>query len=206
MPSWRLQQLHQKPHHGTGRVELAALPAGVIGELADQVFVGVPQDIAGAPTISVQVPVTQVQVAEVGEQAADDALPVGWAAQLGLVVPVRACHDAIQTSGVGLLDGTAGLVEGLAQVHRGAADLVPVGLLGHNKLVLVHVLDRNFPGHAGRHRQLDLLVETVREALEEQQREDVVLVVSGVDLPPQDVGGLPQSSLQFLSRECHQAS
>ena len=34
-------------------------------------------------------------------------------------------------------------------------------------------------------------------------REDVVLVVSGVDLPPQDVGGLPQLGLQFLGGECH---
>ena len=140
------------------------------------------------------------------QQAADDALPVARAAQLVLIVPVRAPQNAIQASGIGLLNGAARHVQSLAQVHRCAADLVPVGFRGHGELVLVHVRQGGLPGHTSGHRRLDLLVETIREAFQEQHGEDVVLVVSGVDLPPQDVGGLPQSSLQFLSRECHQAS
>ena len=41
-PLARLQQLDDEAHHLAGRVELAALPAGVIGEPVDQVFIGVP--------------------------------------------------------------------------------------------------------------------------------------------------------------------
>ena len=40
MPSVRLSEPHHHAHHSRGRVELAALLAGRVGEVADQVLVG----------------------------------------------------------------------------------------------------------------------------------------------------------------------
>ena len=77
-----LEQLDDEAHHGARRVELAALLPGVVGEPVDQVLVGVAQDVSPACRVLPQVLVAQVQAAEVVEQAADDALAVGRAAQL----------------------------------------------------------------------------------------------------------------------------
>ena len=199
----RLQQLHDEAHHRARRVELAALLPGVVGELVDEVLVGVAQDVAPAGRVLPEVLVAQVKAAEVGEQAADDALPVGGAAQLLLVVPVGARQDAVQPGCVGLLDGVAGDVERLAQVHRRPNQRRPAHRLRDEELVLVAVGERDLAATPEADRVLHLLVEAVREALEEENGEDVVLVVGRVDLPAQDVRGLPQFRLEFDPSQRH---
>ena len=87
-PLARLKQLYDEAHHRAGRVELSALLARVVGEPVDQVLVGVAQDVTPAGRVLPQVLVAEVQASEVVEQAADDALAVGRAAELRLVVPV----------------------------------------------------------------------------------------------------------------------
>ena len=99
IPSCGLEQLDDEAHHRARRVELAALFPGIVGEAIDEVLVGVAQHIAAAGRVLPQVLIAQVQVAEVVEQAADDALAVGWAAQLGLVVPVGAYQHPVQAGG-----------------------------------------------------------------------------------------------------------
>ena len=95
-PLLRLQQLYDEAHHLAGRVELAALLAGVVGELVDQVLVGVAQHVAGVYLAVAQVGVAEVQAGEVVEELADKALPVGRAAQLLLVVPVDPGEHPVQ--------------------------------------------------------------------------------------------------------------
>lgn len=48
---------------------------------------------------------------------------------------------------------------------------------------------------------LGLLLEHVRQALQEQEPEDEVLVVRGVDGAPEDVRGAPEIPLQLVDRE-----
>ena len=48
-PLSRLQQLDDEAHDGAGRVELAALLTGVVGELADEVLVGFAEDVCRPP-------------------------------------------------------------------------------------------------------------------------------------------------------------
>ena len=190
-----------------GRVELAALLAGVVGELVDEVLIGVAQHVAGVHLAVAEVGVAEVQPGEVVQKLADEALAVGRAAQLLLVVPVDAGEHAVQPPGVGVLDGEAGDVQRLAQAHGLGGDEGPAGVLRHEELVLVAVGERRFPRHAPVvDRALHLLVETVGEALEEEDGEDVVLVVGRVYLPPQDVGGLPQLALEFLAGQRHGVS
>ena len=110
-----LQQLDDQAHYRPGRVELAALLPRVVGELVDQVLVSVAQHVAAAGCVLLEIVVAQIQVAEVVDQAADDALPVSRAAQLGLVVPVRASQYAVQPGRIGVLDGVTGDIERLPE-------------------------------------------------------------------------------------------
>ena len=69
--------------------------------------------------------------------------------------------------------------------------------------MLIPVVERHVAGNAQRDGIFYLLVEPVGEPLQEEDREDVVLVVGSVDLPAQDVGGLPQLRLELLSGQRH---
>ena len=69
--------------------------------------------------------------------------------------------------------------------------------------MLVPVLERHVAGNAQRDGGLHLLIEPVGQPLKEENGEDVVLVVGGVDLSAQDVGGLPQLRLKLLSGQRH---
>ena len=144
----------------------------------DEVLVGVAEDVDRALAVGGgEVLVAQVESAEVSEQAGDDAVAVGGAAELGFVVPVGVAQDAVQSGRVGFLDLGAGHVEHLAEVHRVLDDLVPASLGRDEELVLVVVSLGRIAGLASGDRLVDLLGEAVGEALEEEGREDVVLVV-----------------------------
>ena len=152
-----------------------------------------------------EVGVAEVQPREVVEELADEALAVGWAAQLLLVVPVDAGQHAVESAGVGVFDGVAGHVKRLAEAHGLAGNVVPSGVIRHEELMLVGIGQGPSPvALPGRgHRALHLLVETVGKPLEEEDGEYVVLVVGRVDLPPQNVSGLRQLALQFLAGQRH---
>ena len=137
------------------------------------------------------------------QQAADDALTAGRGAQLGLVVPVGARQHTVKPGGVGVLDGVAGDVECLAQVHRGPGDGGPPGRLRDEELMLVTVLKRHVAGNVQCDGVLHFLIEPVGQPLKEENGEDVVFVVGGIDLSAQDVGGLPQLRLKLLSGQRH---
>ena len=61
----RLQQLDDEPHDLAGSVELASFLAGVVGELVDQVLIGVAQHVARVHLAVAQVRVAEVQPGEV---------------------------------------------------------------------------------------------------------------------------------------------
>src|SRR5206468_7168758 len=98
--------------------------------------------------------------------------------------------------GVLFLQRGAGLVERLPDPRRDLLDIGPPGSLRDEKLVLVGV----FGIGPLRTKRLALLVEAVGQPLEEEQAEDEVLVVGGVDRAPEDVGRRPEVSLQ--ARAC----
>ena len=57
----RSEQFDYQADHGTGSVELTAFPAGVVGELVDQILVGVSQDIAGFFALGPQVAIAEIK-------------------------------------------------------------------------------------------------------------------------------------------------
>jgi hypothetical protein len=124
MPALRLQHLgHQEADLGRC-VELAAGLARLAGEVADQVFVGVAEQVVG------DVGAVEGLAAEVVDQV--DQLVAG---QFVLLVEVDlAGEDAVEVVlavGVGPLDGQHGVVQGLAELPLGRARHVsPVAASG----------------------------------------------------------------------------
>ena len=157
----RLQKLDYQADDRPGCVELATLLSGIVGELVDQVLVGVAQHISRTSSILDEVPVTEVQPAEVVQQTPDDALTVGGAAELGLVIPVGAGQHSVEPRCVGLLNCVAGNIECLTEVHRGPREDRPSSNLRHEELVLVAIGERDFAGNTRPHCALHLLVESV---------------------------------------------
>lgn len=98
---FRIEHLDHQAHHATRGIELACLLVGRIGELLDQVLVGISQHVGG------YVAVAQGQTREVFDQVFQQG--VGEAL---LVAPLGIAEHAIEGVGVGSLDGTHGPLQG----------------------------------------------------------------------------------------------
>ena len=167
--------------HHPRRVELAALLSRIVGELLDEVLVGAAEKIGLGHAV-----VAQRNLREVLDQAREHGVAVPGVAELAFVVVVDAGEDALQRA-VLLLQRRARLVQRLADVRGPLLDGAPPRPVRHEELVLVRVGPRDILGHALRDKLLRLLLEPVRQPLQEEQPEDVGLVVAAVDRPAQDV-------------------
>jgi hypothetical protein len=197
----RLQHLgHQKANLGR-RVELAAGLARLAGEVADEVFVGVAEQVIG------DVRAVEGLAAEVVDQV--DQLVAG---QFVLLVEVDlAGEDAVEVVlavSVRPLDGQHGLVQGLAELPLGCARHVSPGrVFGHREVVVLRVSGQQ-QCLVARHARLDqrvglgadLFVVAVADALVEEQREHVAAELGMVGVATQDVGGLVEIGLQLALR------
>ena len=130
------------------------------------------------------------------DQAGQDVVAVAVVAQFALVVVVDARQHAFQGLGVGIFQGRAGLVQGFADVGRRLLKLGPAGFLRNEEIVLVGVFRIGVPVAL---EGLAFLLEAIRQPLQKQQAQDVVLVVAGIDAAAKDVGRRPQVALQLLA-------
>ena len=174
-PLGRRQQLDDEPDHHPRRVELAALLAGVVGELLDQVFVGAPEEIGLGHAV-----VAERDLGEVLDQTREHAVAVPGVTELPLVVVVDAGEDAFQCA-VLFLQGRARLVQGLPDVRGRLPDGIPTRPVRHEELVLVGVGPRHLFRHPLRNQLLRLLLETIGQPFQEAQAEDAGLAVAAVD-------------------------
>ena len=180
----------QLDHHPWG-VELAALLAGIVGKLLDQVFVGPAEEVGLGHVV-----VAERDLREVLNEAGEHGVPALGIAELPFVVVIDAGEDAFQAA-VLLLQRRAGLVQRLPDVRCLLLDRAPPRPVGHEEPVFVQVGPRHCLRDAVRNELFRLLLEPVRQPLQEQQAEDVGLVVTTVDRPAQNVGGRPEISLQL---------
>ena len=198
-PFLGLDQPHHHPDDRARRVELAALLAGRVRELADEVLVRGSEQVG-----ELEVLVAQSNLVEVVDQLAQ-----------ALVGDLRLAHDASEVDvGEHAFEGRVDLfhrAQRLVQARPDVlvelvADVRPPGLRRHEEGVAVEV------GHLGP--LLGLLrgaaesqllrddggtpnLELVRAPLQEQHPEDVLLELGGIHLAAQDVGGTEQMSLQL---------
>ena len=187
----RRQQLDDEPDDHPRRVELAPLLAGVVGELLDQVLVGAAEKVGLGHAV-----VAERDLREVLDETREHGVAVAGVAEPALVVVVDAGEDAFQRR-VLLLERRARLVQGLADVVGRPLDGPPPRPVRHEELVLVRVGPRDIFWLSLRDQLLRLLLEPVRQPLQEEQAEDVGLVVAAVDRPAQDVRGRPEVLLEL---------
>ena len=115
----RRQQLDDELDDHPRRVELAALLAGVVGELLDEVLVGAAEEVGLGHAV-----VAQRDLREVLDEACEHGVAVLRVAELPLVVVVDAGENALQR-GVLLLQRRARLVQRLPDVGGRPLDSVP---------------------------------------------------------------------------------
>ena len=194
-------RVHDERHdlaHLAGGVELArALPAA-LGELADEVFVAAPDDVA----------LDVGQPEPLGADGLDEVAQAGVvkvALAVGGGVEVDAVDDPLEQR-VGVGDGAEMGGELLADLVRERADDGPDGVVGVLRLQreeeadeLLVVLDEleplgaraDFLGDA-----VDLVIEHVAEALGEDEREDELLVFRRVLGAADGTGGVPDPGFE----------
>ena len=198
---------HHHPHDGARRVELAALLARRVGELADQVLV------RGAEQVGeLEVLVAQPVLGEVVDQVAQ--LPVRDRGLADLAGEVDVLDHALQRRVFVLLQRGERLVQPVADGL--GVQLVPQVLparLGRDeesrprsRSAMSAALLR---ARAGPCPRLDMLgdqplpvgLELIGAALQEQHPEDVLLELRGIHLAAQDVRRREQVPLQLRQRQ-----
>ena len=121
-----IEDVDHQAHDGARRVELARLLVGEVGELLDQVFVGLAEDVRLRGLVA------EADAGEVLDQVAEQGI-----GQPILVGPLGVAEDAVERFGVGLLDAAHGLLERLADVGRDRAHIAPVAALGNLEAVVL---------------------------------------------------------------------
>ncbi len=184
----RVEDVDHHPHDASGCVELARLLAlGDVGEPADQVLVGVPEDVGAncrVPERDLREPFDEVLQNLVGEHLA--------------VPPVGGAEDPVERVGVGALDLPHGVRESGSDVRRRLAHVLPVAALRDDEAVDFGEVDRVDVAEelCGLRR---LLVPDVADPLEEQQRQDVRLPVRPVhSATAQDLGAVPEVRFELV--------
>ena len=175
------EHLGHQVDHGAVGIELRSGVAGIVGKLLDQKLV------AHAQLILRAVGERKRLRAEVLDQLAQHVVR-----QAVLVGPLGIAEDSVQGVGVGRLNGPQGILDGLAHVLDLGAGGLPVSVLRDLEAVLfgqrgVFLIAAGFLQRIGQ-----FLVIHVAQALVEQQREDELLVVPGVDVAAQQGGRAPE--------------
>ena len=202
MPLLGVDEAHHQLHDGAGRVELAALLAGRVGKVTDQVLVG------GAE----QVGKLEIVVAEpVPREVVDEVPPL--LVRNGCVTDPPVEVDVLQhplQRGIALLEPAKSPVQRVAHLIVNVLVKVrPAGLGWYEEPGRVEVrvvgsllcgLFRTAPCDLVLDDQPPFLLENVASPLQEQSTEDVLLELRRVHLPPQDVGS--SKKMPFKLAKC----
>ena len=172
--------------HGAVGIELRSGVAGIVGEFLDQKLV------AHAQLILRAVGERKRLRAEMLDQLAQHAVR-----QAVLVGPLGIAENPIQGVWVRRLNGPQGILNGLAHVLDLGTGGLPVGVLRDLEAVLfgkrgVFLIAAGFLQRIGQ-----FLVVHIAQALVEQQREDELLVVPGVDGAAQQDGRAPEVGFEL---------
>ena len=186
----RVEDADEEADHRAGRVELACLGLGLVGELLEQDFVGVAHQVGGVVAVS------EPAAGEVLDEIAE-----AFVADDGLVREVRrreGAQHAVERIGVRLFNQAEGLDDRGAEVFAALPDLLPVAALGNHEEVLF--------GQAGvfdvaaglLERGGVFLVPDVAEPLVVEQGREVVLEALVTDGAAQIIARLVQEIVEVL--------
>jgi len=182
----RFEHLGHEVDDGAVGVKLARLLVREVGELLDQVFVGLAEDVR------LGLPVAESNAREVFDEIAEQRV-----GQALLVGPGRIAEDGVEGLGVRLLDAAHRLLQSLADISRNHAHIVPVAARGNLKAVVLRKLGVLLVAPRFLQRRRIFLIIDIRDALEEEERKDVGLEVGGIHRTPQNVRRLPEVGFEL---------
>ena len=201
-----VQQFRQEHGDLAGCVELSALLAGIRGEAADQVFVGVADDVLIPDATRTEV---ELRLGEILQEVVEASVPVPGLTKIRFGVKVDVSEDVFQFGLVGVLDRFQGDVDQLTDVGPSAPliEAVEAGREGLLEITLLvpqpnHRHDEALPAQGSLDAPLVSLVAMtvvlllvlpeVGQVFDEQHHQDVVLVLGGVQSPPEGIARLPE--------------
>ena len=114
------------------------------------------------------------------------------------VGPLRVPEDAVEFVGVGGFNCTHTRLEGLPDVFGDLANLKPVRLCGNMEAVIFREGSKLSIAARFLERRLRLLIEDITQPFIKKKGEDELLVVSGINGPPQKRRGPPEISFELL--------
>ena len=183
------------------RVELSTLLARVTREVRHKKLVGVAKHV-----LRLEVAGSQVEpvVIEILQQVLELGIPGLGVAEVGLAVEVNVAEHAGQLRGVVVLDLLEDLVDAVADIGLGALGIENGKVAARREY---EPLPLHRPLHAGLVAAILLQVpiplvgHEVGYVLDEEQDQNVVLVLRGIDRPSQCVARLPDDIVDvFLGR------
>lgn len=182
----RVNQLNHQLHHGLWRIELAAFLTGVVGKLLDQILVGIAQHVS-----LIQVVIAQLVLVKMTQQALQ-----GRIRQHSFVTVLRSGQYVLQFRVIGL-DSRERLVQGFTNILSARYQIEPARTDRELAPFVLYLLLGIAIAQAFVLHQLGYtLIEHVVVTLKEEQAEDVVLEVRGVDGTAQNVRRFPEPGLQ----------
>ena len=128
LPSLRVEDVHHEANDGPRCVELTCFLVGEVGELFDEVFVGLAENIPRCRLIA------KIDGGEMLNEVAKQRIR-----QPILVGPLRIAKDAIELVRVGLLNGPHSRLQRLADIVGGLPHLEPVRVLRNLEAVILRV-------------------------------------------------------------------
>ena len=187
-----IEDNRHEQRHLRRRQELAGAAALAFGKLAQEVFVGLAQDVLLHVLQSETVLVEDLD--ERGKAVViEHPLAGGGGVEVGDV------YDALEAR-VDAGDGTDGVGEVFAHPFGPLGDLSPAGFLRDEEadelVVGIGELEGLLPGAELGFHVADFVLEHVRQALEEDERQDVILELGRIHRPANDTRGFPEPGFQ----------
>ncbi len=167
-------------------------------EFADQVLVGVANDIQTVDAAGAHV---QARIVEIGEQVLQSDIALFGLSQGGFGVEADVAEHSFQLRYVFFFNSHQSLIDDLAQV--GCIALFVKGVIvrafGEHKAFPAHAPEKAFFVLAVLGFVLVVVVSPhVRDIFDEQHHQDIVLVFGGIDRTAEGVAGFPEDVVDFV--------
>ena len=194
-----IEDNRHEQRHLRRRQELAGAAALAFGKLAQEIFVGLAEDVL----LHVLQP-EPVLVEDLDERG--EAVVVEHPLAGGRGVEVGDVYDALEAR-VDAGDGADGVGEVFAHALGLLGDLGPAGFLRDEEadelVVGIGELEGLLPGAELGFHVADFVLEHVRDALEEDERQDVVLELGRIHRPANHTRGFPEPGFESRKIKFH---
>ena len=183
--------------NGGRRIEFPGLLAGVRREARDEVEITLADDIFG----NLRRTKVEGRVCEILEEVDEAAVAVLHPSEVGFRVEVDVAENAFELRTVRVLDLLQGDVDQLANIRFSTpfVQIVETRTVGQDEaLAFQPATDPALVIPVTLPKTLHAVVPQVRDVLEEQHHEDVVLVLTGIDDAPEGVAGGPGGLVDLL--------